>query len=74
MSERRKHVMHSAVLLSLGWMFILSACAEKVPPQVATYPYYERGIDQDISATRDSGSTLETLSGGANAPWRLNQY
>jgi len=62
------------IALSLGTVLALSACAEGAPPQVALYPPYERGIDQDISATHDNGSTLEHLSGGANMPWRINQY
>ena len=59
-------------LLSLGIAFVLSACASGTPPQVATHPYYERGIDQDIAATHRTGSTLDSLSN--NVPWRLNQY
>jgi hypothetical protein len=59
-------------VLSLGTAFALSACAAGTPTQIAAYPYYERGIDQDIAATHHNGSTLGSSS--SNVPWRLNQY
>jgi hypothetical protein len=62
----------ASYLLSLGTALVLSACAADTPTQIATYPYYERGIDQDIAATHHNGATLGSSS--SNVPWRLNQY
>jgi len=57
-------------------LLVLAGCAAGVPQQVAgAFPGYERGIDQDISATHNgNAATLDNTSIGANAPWRLNQW
>lgn len=64
-------------VVATGALFALGACAESVPQQIAYgyQPGYERGIDQDISATHNGDSaTFGNLIPGPAAPWRLTQY
>ena len=60
-------------LAAIAMLGLLAACAEPVPPQLANYGYYpgyERGIDQDISATHDGGAaTLDNVGPGGRT-WR----
>jgi hypothetical protein len=68
---------HALRMVTVASALALCACAEQVPPQVATYGYfpaYERGIDQDIAASHEAGSaTLDNSIPGRAAPWRLQQ-
>jgi len=65
------------MLAAIAAVSLLSACAEPVPPQEASYGYYpgyERGIDQDISATHDGGSaTLDNVGPGSRTLRQLDR-
>jgi len=65
---------HCALALAATSLVLLTAagCTD-VPEQVASSePRYERGIDQDISATHNGGAaTADNLT--THAPWRINQ-